>query len=355
MDNTTFFLGANSAQGFYSLYSDFASRPGDMLHIIKAGPGTGKSTFMRKIGQAAEERGYEVEYIICSGDPDSLDGVYIPDLGVGFADGTAPHVLDPDFFGVTGTYLNLGRFCDTNAVRAHGGQIVDVTRRYKAQYAAAYDYLAAAGRVDEVRGAAFHTPDILAAVRRRADSAVRREFGTGRKNAPGSVTRRFLSAISCKGLVFLDDTLSTLCPRVYCLENRCGLADDFLRQVLSGAVAVGADAIVCPSPLRPETLEAVLFPNQGVAFLACAPKQAPENVELRWVHLDSIPEKTLLRSQRRAVLDNGKLKTSLLEKACGHLEAAKSLHDLLETYYRPHLDVQVLNGFTKDIILELFS
>ena len=68
MDNTTFFLGANSAQGFYSLYSDFASRPGDMLHIIKAGPGTGKSTFMRKIGQAAEERGYEVEYIICSGD-----------------------------------------------------------------------------------------------------------------------------------------------------------------------------------------------------------------------------------------------------------------------------------------------
>ena len=83
MDNTTFFLGANSAQGFYSLYSDFASRPGDMLHIIKAGPGTGKSTFMRKIGQAAEERGYEVEYIICSGDPDSLDGVYIPALGVG--------------------------------------------------------------------------------------------------------------------------------------------------------------------------------------------------------------------------------------------------------------------------------
>lgn len=354
MDNTTFFLGANSAQGFYSLYDDFSSRPDDVLHIIKAGPGTGKSTFMRKIGQAAEERGYEVEYIICSGDPDSLDGVYIPALGVGFADGTAPHVLDPDFFGVTGTYLDLGRFCDTNAVRAHGAQITDVTRRYKAQYTAAYAYLSAAGKVDEVRGAAFRTPDILAAVRRRADSAVRREFGMGRKKDPGHVTRRFLSAVSCKGLVFLDDTLSALCPRVYCLENRCGLADDFLQQVLSGAIAAGADAIACPSPLRPETLEAVLFPAQGVAFLSCSPKQVPENAEFRWVHLDSIPEKALLRAQRRAMLENGKLKASLLEKACGHLETAKSLHDLLETYYRPHLDVQGLNGFTKDMISELF-
>ena len=63
MDNTTFFLGSNSAQGFYSLYSDFASRPGDMLHIIKAGPGTGKSTFKRNIGKAPEYRGYTEEYI----------------------------------------------------------------------------------------------------------------------------------------------------------------------------------------------------------------------------------------------------------------------------------------------------
>lgn len=353
MGNTTFFLGANSAQGFYSLYSDFASQPGDMLRIIKGGPGTGKSTFMRKIGQAAEERGYEVEYIVCSGDPDSLDGVYLPALGVGFADGTAPHVMDPEFFGVSGDYVNLGRFCDTEAIRKHREPIMDVTRRYKAQYTAAYAYLAAAGHADKVRGAAFQTPEILAAVQRRADSAVRREFGSGRKKAPGHVTRRFLSAVSCQGAVFLEETLSTLCSKVYCLENRCGLADGYLRQVLEGGIAAGADAVVCPSPLRPEVLEAVLFPVQGVAFLAC--KDTPEVEESRWVHLDSIPEKALLRSQRRALLENGKLKAGLLEKAYGHLATAKSLHDLLETYYRPHLDVRGLNGCTKDVVEELFG
>lgn len=353
MDHTTFFLGANSAQGFYSLYDDFASRPGDFLHIIKAGPGTGKSTFMRTIGKAAEKRGYDVEYIICSGDPDSLDGVYIPALGVGFADGTAPHVLDP-MFGVSGDYVNLGKFCDTDAVSANGQEVRDVTRRYQGHYQNAYAYLAAAGQVDAVRGAAFRSDDTLSAVRRRAESAVRREFGSPRGKTPGHVTRRFLSAVSCKGMMFLSDTLSTLCGRVYCLENRCNLAEEYLRTVLDGGVKAGADAIACPSPLRPDTLEAVLFPEQGVAFVACPPKQKWNADEVKWVHLDAIPEKALFRSQRRMLLENSKQKAALLDAACAQLKQAKALHDELETYYKPHLDIKGLNAYTKKVIAGLF-
>ena len=89
---TRWFLGANSAEGFRSLYEDFCRGEGDFLRIIKGGPGCGKSSFMRHIGEAAEKKGLEVEYILCSGDPDSLDGVYIPALRLGYADGTAPHI-----------------------------------------------------------------------------------------------------------------------------------------------------------------------------------------------------------------------------------------------------------------------
>ena len=66
------FLGANSAEGFRSLYEDFCRSEGDFLRIIKGGPGCGKSSFMRHIGEAAEKKGLEVEYILCSGDPDSF-------------------------------------------------------------------------------------------------------------------------------------------------------------------------------------------------------------------------------------------------------------------------------------------
>ena len=108
-----FFLGANSGDGFYSLYDNFACAPGDRLHLIKAGPGCGKSTFMKKLASRAEEQGFTVEYILCSGDPESLDGVYIPALHLGLADATAPHILEPRLFAIDSCYVNLGQFCSS--------------------------------------------------------------------------------------------------------------------------------------------------------------------------------------------------------------------------------------------------
>lgn len=87
-----FFLGANSADGFCSLY-DQLGREEDTydLIILKGGPGVGKSTFMKYIGAQAEEKGLDVEYIRCSGDPKSLDAVLLPALQTAVVDGTAPH------------------------------------------------------------------------------------------------------------------------------------------------------------------------------------------------------------------------------------------------------------------------
>ena len=69
-----FFLGANSGEGFYSLYDQLLNGRFDDLLILKGGPGCGKSTFMRRAGAAMEQVGERVVYINCSGDPDSLDG-----------------------------------------------------------------------------------------------------------------------------------------------------------------------------------------------------------------------------------------------------------------------------------------
>lgn len=42
---TRWFLGANSGNGFSSLYEGFCRGDGDFLRVIKGGPGCGKSTF----------------------------------------------------------------------------------------------------------------------------------------------------------------------------------------------------------------------------------------------------------------------------------------------------------------------
>ncbi len=94
MPDTQYFLGANTPSGFYSLYHEL-SDPDKFrqVYVIKSGPGSGKSTLMRRVGRHARAAGYDVEEILCSGDPGSLDAVIVPALGAAVVDGTSPHVI----------------------------------------------------------------------------------------------------------------------------------------------------------------------------------------------------------------------------------------------------------------------
>lgn len=91
-----FYLGANSPAGFYSLYDQLIdpAQAADIL-ILKGGPGCGKSTLMKRVARQAEERGLDVEYIPCSGDPESLDAIVLPQKKAAIVDGTAPHGTAP--------------------------------------------------------------------------------------------------------------------------------------------------------------------------------------------------------------------------------------------------------------------
>ncbi len=64
-------------------------------YFLKGRPGTGKSTFLRKIAQAAQRAGWAVEVYHCSFDTDSLDMVVIRERGVCVFDSTAPHEYFP--------------------------------------------------------------------------------------------------------------------------------------------------------------------------------------------------------------------------------------------------------------------
>ena len=58
-------------------------------------PGTGKSVLVKKVAEAAAERGYRADMIHCILDPQSIDMVFIPQLSVIIVDGTPPHVIEP--------------------------------------------------------------------------------------------------------------------------------------------------------------------------------------------------------------------------------------------------------------------
>ncbi|MDL2232423.1 AAA family ATPase [Ruminococcaceae bacterium OttesenSCG-928-L11] len=87
-----FFLGSNTPQGFVSRFDQLADADdGWRCFVIKGGPGTGKSTMLKRIAAHLTQKGHPVEYIHCTSDVNSLDGVICPSLKLSFADGTPPH------------------------------------------------------------------------------------------------------------------------------------------------------------------------------------------------------------------------------------------------------------------------
>ena len=91
MPNIRYFLGGNTPAGFYSLYHQL-SDPERLraVYIIKGGPGSGKSTLMRRVERHAQAAGLETQQVLCSGDPESLDALILPQLAAALVDGAAP-------------------------------------------------------------------------------------------------------------------------------------------------------------------------------------------------------------------------------------------------------------------------
>ena len=218
---TRYFLGGNTARGFVSFYDGFCRGPEDFLWVIKGGPGCGKSSFMKTIGHAAEDAGLDTEYVLCSGDPDSVDGVYIPAWHIGYVDGTAPHVIEAVTPGAAGLYLDLGQFYDRTALQKERRAIEDLQRRYKRLYRDAYARLAAL--------AALAAPEVSMEI-------------------PAERQRRFLRAVTCQGLVSAE-------PPAGAVQL---VPEERLRALLGRG-----DAIVYCDPLFPDTAEAVYLPAEA--------------------------------------------------------------------------------------------
>ena len=82
-----YFAASNGAGGFINYYHTvFDVEKLAHLYIIKGGPGTGKSSFMRDVANRAEGEGNTVVYFYCSSDPDSLDGILIKDKKIALLD-----------------------------------------------------------------------------------------------------------------------------------------------------------------------------------------------------------------------------------------------------------------------------
>ena len=348
---TEYFLGANSAEGFVSLYDQWVDQKTiQAFYVIKGGAGCGKSTLMGRVAAWMEQEGYEVEYIRCSGDPDSLDGIRIPEKGAAMVDGTSPHEMDPAYTGATGHYIDLGAGYDRTGLFAIREEIVAAVQAYRTCYPAAYRCIRTAKESWDRGRKPLRTQETLEKTAKRAESILKREL-KGTREGRGTGCRRFLGGVTCQGKVFLEGTVQNLCREGYEIRDDYGLAGELLACLEQGFLERGYDVIACPSGVEPGRLAHLLIPDRALAFVTGKVTGAA----FRTIRTESLVEKQALQEGKSFLRLSNRVAEELLKEGMEHLARAKENHDRLEQLYRPYVDFSLAEEMAEKIAREILE
>ncbi len=198
-----YFAAANSYKGFVSYFNDiFNSSDYDRIYVLKGGPGTGKSSFMKKAENYFFDKENETEAIYCSSDPDSLDGIIVArgDTKIAVLDGTAPHERDAVVPGAIDEIINLGDCWDTKLLRAVSEKISDLNNEKGEAYKTAYAYLKIAGGAnEEIKKVIFRNFDKISAI-----NSIKKLAETHFRFNDKKETRRLISSFGKRGIYRLD-------------------------------------------------------------------------------------------------------------------------------------------------------
>ena len=310
------FPGSNTAEGFHSFYAE-GLKPMDKIYVLKGGPGTGKSSLMRKIGAEMADQGYDVELWQCSSDNESLDGVLIRELGVAVVDGTAPHVVDPVYPGAVDQIVNLGDHWNADALRAHRDEIVSLTGQISENFAQAYraleDYKQ---QYDNTIGSLTYSNERLQAT---ADDLLSRIF----RADEAKISHFFASAVTPKGLVGFGQELTARAKRRYLIAGgNLQSVHSLIAAVAEAAVAHGHSIELYHSTIDPIYYEILVLPDLEVAL-------ADSNA----AGLISRSGDVLVELQPAEEVGSDPGLKAKLETAVAFIAQAKSLHNDLEEFY----------------------
>ena len=346
----TYFLGANTPEGFRSEYGTLQRDPRiQRLLIVKGGSGCGKSTLMKTLAARAEEYGWAVERILCSSDPDSLDGLVIPGAGMALVDGTAPHVVEPALCGCGANYVNLGKYYRESELRPLTPAIRAAKAANAACYGPAYGCLRAAAALSRARRQLLGRDRIRAVTEEALGQLSDRKLP--RAETPGRERRVYLSGVTPEGLLSLPLGEG----RVWAIQDGHGAGGGLIRALADRWREAGEDVVLAMDPLDPDAPAGVVLPNRGQGWLRVHPAfPGPRQAMLR-LDLDAALEESLSDRVSAGMEELSALEHRLLLEAVGWLRQAKAHHDLIEELYRPAVDFAGVTRETELLCRELFS
>lgn len=346
----SFFAAANSGYGFYSFYDEIFEE-GSICerHIIKGGPGTGKSRFMKEVAYKAQQKGMDVVTYSCSSDPSSLDGVIVDkgeDGRLCVLDGTAPHICEANIPGARDTILNFCEFWDPVQLRSQKDRIIDLNLQKSRAYHSASDCLRSALLIrreyDSIAGKATDKDKLSTYVKKFISQLERSERYVERIG--------LASSFGMFGKYTLNTYLS-LAKGVIVIDNTYGNAPAFLDRLLSFARASRISTYRSYNSLDPHQLDAVCLIDCGVSFV-CSELETVDGDDnvMRRISMQRFTDKgerSTLKAYQKKV---DAVSREIYKKALYDMQGMHSAHFELENIYSSSMDFSKKEAFTDEWI-----
>lgn len=348
--------GGNTPGGFFSYYPYIIDRTtAKRVYILKGGPGTGKSTLMRKVGLELAKQGLNIEFMHCSSDNNSLDGVVIPKLRIAMIDGTSPHIVDPVYPGAVDEIINLGQFWNQEGFAESREEIIALNSKIKGCFATAYRYLNAASSLKEDTESIFEETLDKGREALFSNELVLMLLGNGHPaKTPGRQRCLFASAITPRGF---SDYLDSICAnnKIIRLSAPSGNSTQRILEALKyEAILRGYDIETYFCPMSPKRIEHIVIPELLVSVVT-----ANEYHDISDINnenccnyfINEFYKKEKIENYSKQLGFNRLYSEALLERAIECIAEAKAVHDELESHYIKNMDFDSLSQF-RDSLLE---
>lgn len=327
------FLGSNTPLGFVGFFAEMMKD--SKAIILKGGPGTGKSSLMKKVGAKAEEQNLPVEYCHCSSDPDSLDGVYIPSKNYVILDGTSPHALDAPLPVINEIVVNLADNADISSLIKHEQEIRAMIKIKKQNFAFAYNYLKAAGNVlNNIYNAELELLNYNHLYKLAEKIADRVKYQSSIHNRT-----YFANAVTPKGILsYLSETSDgTQIIKINCQSQAASkkLIEQIKLLLIQNNCAF--DSLICP--ITPDSTQDIII---GDFLITAAPNIDSDEVYELPLSVPDFSEEIVLADK-------------LIGKTIFHLQQARIQHLAVEQYYIEAMDFADINKKTNRIMNYIFG
>lgn len=327
------FAAANGYQGFKSYFKEiFNPIDYSALYILKGGPGTGKSTFMKRLTNELKDTCDWFEVILCSSDTSSLDGVILEKNGrrVAVIDGTAPHATDPIYPGAIEKIVNLGDCWHSDLLIENRGEITNATRIKQRAFEAAYEYLHLAGKFDD---------SVLKIMQKIYAFEDKKELLSITKDLPTAFEEknkiRLFSAYGKNGMFKLEDVYSD--KKICSIVGIYGSEYIFMSHIQAILDINDIKYTLSPSPLSEKAIDAITV-NDGTVYTVDRISGANSIVDT-----SKFFDQKALSTEKSRLEFLWRERESMLWAASDEFKKASDAHFELEKIYSRAMDFDMLD------------